>query len=123
MVEVSRRKLGQLEAEVLAVLAGTEGFLSPAELRLRLEGDPAHTTVNTILFRLLDKRMVERVQQGRGFVYRLTADESGLAAERMFGHLRLANDPSSVLSQFVNGLSESEEAALRAVLDQHGNPP
>lgn len=120
---MSRRRLGQLEAEVLAVLAGAEDFLSPAELRQRLDGNAAHTTVNTILFRLLDKKMVERAQQGRGFVYRLTADESGLAAERMFGHLRLANDPSGVLSQFVSGLSESEEAALRAVLDQHGNPP
>jgi predicted transcriptional regulator len=119
-MEVSRRRLGQLEAEVLAVLAGADGYLSPAELRERLAGTPAHTTVNTVLFRLLDKKMVERLPRGRGFVYRLVADESGLAAERMFTHLRLAHNPSSVLSQFVQGLSASEEAALRAFLDERG---
>ncbi|MEW1839705.1 BlaI/MecI/CopY family transcriptional regulator [Nonomuraea angiospora] len=117
---MSRRKLGQLEAEVLAVLAGADAFLSPQEICDRL-GDPAYTTVNTILFRLLDKHMVERTKQGRAYVYRLTADESGLVAERMFGHLRLAHNPSAVLSQFVHGLSPDEEAALRALLDGSGS--
>ncbi|MGW0200451.1 BlaI/MecI/CopY family transcriptional regulator [Nonomuraea sp. NPDC003201] len=114
---MTRRKLGQLEAEVLAVLAGADTFLSTSELRERLDGAPAHTTINTILFRLLDKGLVIRERRGRGFAYRLTANESGLAAERMFGHLRLAHDPSDVLSHFVHGLSPTEEAALRAVLD------
>ncbi|MFC5826478.1 BlaI/MecI/CopY family transcriptional regulator [Nonomuraea insulae] len=118
---MSRRKLGQLEAEVLAVLAGAEGFLSPGDICDRLAGEPAYTTVNTILFRLLDKNMVGREKRGRAFVYRLTADESGLAAERMFGHLRLAHNPSAVLSQFVHGLNPREEEALRALLDEPGS--
>ncbi|MGW0197173.1 BlaI/MecI/CopY family transcriptional regulator [Nonomuraea sp. NPDC003201] len=118
---MSRRKLGQLEAEVLAVLAGADGFLPPQEICDRLDGDPAYTTVNTILFRLLDKRLVERTKQGRAYAYRLTADESGLAAERMFGHLRLAHNPSAVLGQFVHGLSPQEEAALRALLEGSGS--
>ncbi|GAA5063393.1 BlaI/MecI/CopY family transcriptional regulator [Thermocatellispora tengchongensis] len=114
-----RRKLGQLEAEVLAVLAGADDFLSPGDIAERLEGGTAYTTVNTILFRLLEKNLVERARKGRAYVYRLTADESGLAAERMFGHLRLAHDPSGVLTHFVHGLSPEEEAALRALLDEH----
>lgn len=114
--EMVRKKLGQLEAEVLAVLAGAEGYLSTGELLEELDGAPAYTTVNTVLFRLLDKKMVERSQRGRGFVYRLVVDESELAAERMFDHLRVANDPSSVLNQFIHGLSTSEEKALRALL-------
>lgn len=115
---MSRRKLGQLEAEVLAVLAGTDGYLSTSELRERLDGDPAYTTINTILFRLLDKKMVERSQRGRAFAYRLVVDESEVAAEHMFDHLRVASDPSSVLSQFVHGLNASEAAALRAVMER-----
>ncbi|WP_046470269.1 BlaI/MecI/CopY family transcriptional regulator [Allosalinactinospora lopnorensis] len=118
---MSRRKLGQLEAEVLAVLAGADGYLSTSELCERLNGDPAYTTVNTILFRLLDKKMVERSQRGRAFVYRLLVDESEIAAERMFGHLRVASDPSHVLSQFAHGLNNSEAAALRAVLNENRN--
>ncbi|WP_435107109.1 BlaI/MecI/CopY family transcriptional regulator [Nocardiopsis synnemataformans] len=115
---MSRRKLGQLEAEVLAVLAGAEGYLSAGELRERLESTPAYTTVNTVLFRLLDKKMVERSQQGRAFFYRLLVDESELAAGRMFDHLRVASDPSNVLNQFVHGLSASEEEALRTLLNR-----
>ncbi|MDA2813437.1 BlaI/MecI/CopY family transcriptional regulator [Nocardiopsis sp. RSe5-2] len=119
---MSRRRLGQLEAEVLAVLAETDGFLSTGELRERLDGDPAYTTVNTVLFRLYDKGMVERSQRGRAYVYRLTVDESGLAAERMFDHLRVASDPAGVLNQFVHGLSAEEAAALRAVLEREPSP-
>ncbi|MFC4563411.1 BlaI/MecI/CopY family transcriptional regulator [Nocardiopsis mangrovi] len=117
-----RRKLGQLEAEVLAVLAGAGDHLSTAELCAELDGDPAYTTVNTVLFRLLDKRMVDRIPRGRGYAYRLVVDESEVAAERMFGHLRVASDPSGVLNQFVSGLHPEEAEALRAVLDQRREP-
>ena len=113
---MSRKRLGQLEAEVLAVLAGAEGFLSTAQLRQELAGSPAYTTVNTVLFRLLDKGMVERSQRGRAFEYRLLVDESEIAAERMFGHLRVASDSSNVLNQFVHGLSPEEERELRNLL-------
>ena len=115
---MQRKKLGQLEAEVLAVLAGAQGYLSTGELLERLDGAPAYTTVNTVLFRLLDKKMVERSPRGRAFAYRLVVDESELAAGRMFDHLRVASDPSSVLNQFVHGLSTSEEKALRALLNR-----
>ncbi|MEU0490823.1 BlaI/MecI/CopY family transcriptional regulator [Nocardiopsis sp. NPDC006139] len=120
---MSRKRLGQLEAEVLAVLAGADGFLSTGELRERLEGEPAYTTVNTVLFRLLDKKMVERSPRGRGFAYRLVVDESELAAGRMFDHLRVASNPSDVLNQFVHGLNPDEEKSLRALLDRHKEQP
>lgn len=113
-----RRRLGQLEAEILAVLAGADDFISTAQLRERLTGDPAYTTVNTVLFRLLDKNLVERRQEGRAYLYRLTVNESELVAERMFDHLRVASDPSSALSQFVEGLHPREAAQLRALLDR-----
>ncbi|MFC3996219.1 BlaI/MecI/CopY family transcriptional regulator [Nocardiopsis sediminis] len=120
---MSRRRLGQLEAEVLAVLAEADDYVSTSELCTRLAGDPAYTTINTILFRLHDKNMVERVQRGRAFVYRLVVDESEVAAERMFSHLRVASNPSSVLNQFVSGLNPEEADALRAVLDRHRESP
>lgn len=115
---MSRKRLGQLEAEILALLAGAEDYLSTAQLREKLDGSPAYTTVNTVLFRLLDKKMVERAQRGRGFAYRLLVDESELAAGRMFDHLRVASDPSDVLNQFVHGLNPAEEKALRELLDR-----
>jgi len=114
---VARRPLGQLEAEVLAALAALKRPAGAAELRARLAGQPAHTTVNTILSRLHDKKLVTRIRDGRRYLYRLAVDESRLVAGRMYDHLRYANDPRSVLSQFVQTLSPDEEQALRQILD------
>ncbi|WP_018653618.1 BlaI/MecI/CopY family transcriptional regulator [Actinomadura flavalba] len=116
-----RRQLGQLEAEILAVLAADEHALAPADIRARLAGEPAYTTVNTVLFRLLEKGLVTRDRDGRHFTYRLMVDESRLVADRMREHLRYASDPPGVLTQFVQTLTSEEEAALRAVL-RDGEP-
>ncbi|GAA1553894.1 BlaI/MecI/CopY family transcriptional regulator [Actinomadura kijaniata] len=112
-----RRQLGQLEAEVLAALAAADGFVTTARLRDRLSGDPAYTTVNTILFRLHDKGLVVRERSGRRFRYRLVVDESKLVAGRMRDQLRVASDPAGVLAQFVRTLNADETAALRELLD------
>jgi predicted transcriptional regulator len=113
-----RRPLGQLEAEVLAALAGAGGSASTAELVERLDGDPAYTTVNTILHRLHEKRLVSRVRAGRHYRYRLIVDESALVAGRMHEHLRHANDPGTVLNQFARSLSVEEARKLREFLDR-----
>ncbi|GAA2103516.1 BlaI/MecI/CopY family transcriptional regulator [Actinomadura alba] len=115
--------MGQLEAEVLAALAAADGPISTAGLRDRIPGDPAYTTINTILFRLHAKHLVTRERHGRHFLYRLAVDESRLVADRMRDHLRHASDPSSVLSRFVQNLTTDEEDALRAVLDKPQSQP
>lgn len=113
---VSRRPLGQLEAEVLAAVA-SGGPISTAELLERIPGDPAYTTINTILFRLHDKGLVARTRDGRQYRYELAVDEARLVADRMNDHLRFASNPSSVLCQFVEILSPQDEAALRRILE------
>lgn len=120
---MSRRPLGRLEAEVLAALAATDGPVSAAEIKAKIPGDPAHTTINTILFRLHAKGLVSRVRDGRQFRYQLVVDEARLVADRMHDHLRFASDSSSVLSQFVQTLSQDEEAALRRILGAQGDEP
>ncbi|GLW67168.1 hypothetical protein Arub01_54110 [Actinomadura rubrobrunea] len=115
---MARRALGQLEAEVLAALAALGGSAGTAELRSRLEGNPAYTTVNTILFRLHEKKLVTRERSGRHYRYRLAVDESELVAGRMRDHLRHASDPGGVLSRFVETLSPDEARKLREILDE-----
>lgn len=113
---MSRRKLGQLEAEILAVLAGQDSPVTIASLLDELEGPPARTTVHTVLARLIDKEMVKRTPQGRSHAYALMVDESEVAAEKMFSPLRSANDPALVLSQFARGLEGQEVDWLRRIL-------
>lgn len=115
---MSRRPLGRLEAEVLAALAAAGGAAGTAELRVRLDGDPAYTTVNTVLHRLYEKKLVTRVRAGRHYRYRLAVDESELVAGRMRDHLRLASDPGTVLNRFARSLSAEEARELRAFLDR-----
>lgn len=119
---MQRRALGQLEAEVLAALAAADSAVSAAQLRAQLAGDPAYTTVNTILFRLHDKGLVTRSKRGRQYLYRLAVDEARLLAGRMHDQLSYASDPSSVLSQFVQALSSEEAHALREIMAQQRKP-
>ncbi|MEO3782609.1 BlaI/MecI/CopY family transcriptional regulator [Actinocorallia sp. B10E7] len=116
---MSRRPLGQLEAEVLAAVS-VSGPATTAELLSRIPGDPAYTTINTILFRLHDKGLVTRERDGRQYRYRLAVDEARLVADKMHDHLRYASDSSSVLSQFVDALSPEEVDELRQILEHRG---
>src|SRR5260370_27357405 len=77
------RAAGELEAGVLAVLQAAGRPLPPGEVRERLGGGLAYTTVVTILSRLHAKGVLWRHKAGRAFVYAPVADKPGLAARRM----------------------------------------
>ena len=113
-----RRAAGELEAAVLAVLQAAGSALSPGEVRDRLGGDLAYTTVVTILSRLHDKGVLERRKAGRAFRYAPVADEPGLAARRMTRVLDAEPDREAVLARFVSGLSDADEHRPRQRLGE-----
>lgn len=116
-----RRAAGELEAAVLAVLQDAGSALSPAEVRERVGGSLAYTTVVTILSRLHAKGVLERHKAGRAFLYAPVADEPGLAARRMARVLDGEADREAVLARFVSVLSDSDEELLRRMLgEEHG---
>src|SRR5690348_2049486 len=113
-----RRAAGELEAAVLTVLQAAGSPLSPGEVRDRLGGDLAYTTVVTILSRLHGKGVLDRCKAGRAFVYRPVADQPGLAARRMARVLDAEPDRETVLARFVSGLSGTDEELLRRMLGE-----
>ena len=115
-----RRAAGELEAAVLAVLQAAGSPLSPGEVRDRLGGNLAYTTVVTILSRLHGKGVLDRRKAGRAFRYTPVADEPGLAARRMTQMLEAEPDREAVLARFVSGLSGRDEELLRRMLDEDG---
>ena len=115
-----RRAAGELEAAVLAVLQGAGAPLSPAEVRERIGGPLAYTTVVTILSRLHAKGVLERHKAGRAYLYSPVADEPGLAARRMARVLDGEADREAVLARFVSALSDSDEELLRRMLGDAG---
>jgi predicted transcriptional regulator len=115
-----RRAAGELEAAVLAVLQEAGSALSPAEVRERVGGSLAYTTVVTILSRLHGKGVLERHKAGRAYLYAPVADQPGLAARRMARVLDGEADREAVLARFVSALSDSDEELLRQMLGGAG---
>ena len=117
----ARRASGQLESEVLGVLWADEAPLTPHEVQQGLGGVMAYNTVQTILTRLLDKGLVIRDTSTRAHTYRPAVGQSELAAQQM--HVVLdRSDHASVLQRFVEGLSEADSAAVRALLTPAAKP-
>lgn len=101
---------------MLAALREAPEPVGTGWVRERLGGTLAHTTVITILTRLLAKGAVTREKAGRAFLWTPTADESGLAALRMRRVLDGESDREAVLASFVTGLSPQDEQVLRGLL-------
>ncbi|MGW5666514.1 BlaI/MecI/CopY family transcriptional regulator [Micromonospora sp. NPDC003776] len=112
----ARRPRGGLEQQVLATLAAAPGPLTPAEVRDRLDGDLAYTTVMTVLARLTAKGVLTRIRAGRAYAYRLVGDEAELTARRMRRLLDAGGDRTAVLTRFVDTLSPDDEQLLVALL-------
>ena len=111
-----RRPRGTLEQEVVAVLATSARPLTPAEVRRRLGGPLAYTTVMTVLARLYDKGMATRQRSGRAFAYRAVPDLAEITARQMQRLLDAGGDRTAVLSRFVGVLSDDDEAVLAGLL-------
>jgi predicted transcriptional regulator len=116
--DARRRAAGQLEAAVLAVLQAAGSPLSPAEVRGRLGGGLAYSTVVTILSRLHGKGVLDRRKAGRSFRYAPADDQAGLAARRLARLLDAEPDRELVLARFVSGLSGADEELLRRTLGE-----
>jgi predicted transcriptional regulator len=111
-----RRGPGELEGDVLAALWAAAGPLSPAQVQAAVPGELAYNTVHTILTRLCEKELVERMRVGRGTGYRPTKDAAELAVKQMQAALGRGSDHGAVLQRFVTSLDAADEAALRALL-------
>src|ERR1700724_3530028 len=127
---VARRAAGTLESEVLAILRGGGGPLSPGEVRQRLAAgqeasgrreELSYSTVVTIVSRLHAKGLLARQRAGRGFTY-TPVDEASLAASRMSQALGSGIDRDAVLSRFVSGLSGGDARLLRRLLTNGQEP-
>jgi predicted transcriptional regulator len=115
-----RRAAGELEAAALDVLQRAGSALSPGEVRERIGGELAYTTVVTILSRLHAKGLLTRYKDGRVHRYAPVADQPGLAARRMASVLDEEDDREAVLARFVSSLSDRDEELLRKMLADPG---
>ncbi|MGW1194757.1 BlaI/MecI/CopY family transcriptional regulator [Streptomyces sp. NPDC002536] len=111
-----RRARGELETHVLAALWAADAPLTARQVRERLPGDLAYTTVLTILSRLHGKGMLVRHREGRGYAYEPARDEASHTAQRMRSLLEGGSDREAVLTRFVSELSDKDEQLLHQLL-------
>ncbi|QIY99139.1 BlaI/MecI/CopY family transcriptional regulator [Streptomyces sp. S1D4-11] len=114
-----RRARGELESEVLAALWAAGEPVAAGTVREQLHGDPAYTTVLTILTRLHDKGLVTRERAGRAYLYAAVRDEAAHTAAGMRALLDQGSDRAAVLAQFVSELEAEDEQLLEQLLHGH----
>lgn len=114
-----RRARGELESEVLAALWAVGEPAGAGVVREQVIGDPAYTTVLTILSRLHDKGLVTRERVGRGYLYSPVRDEAGHAAAGMHDLLEQGGDRAAILARFVSELRAEDEKLLEELLRGH----
>ena len=118
--------MGFAETGVMAVLWAATGPLTPAQVQAELDGGLAYNTVQTVLFRLLDKGLVHRGPSpsgGRGHVYWPSQDAAVGAAQRMRAALNGPGDRRAVLREFAADLDPADAEVLRALLGQSPRDP
>jgi predicted transcriptional regulator len=111
---------GELESRVMDALWAHEDWMTPAEVQAKVRRRPplAYTTVLTILVRLWEKGMLERVRQGRAFAYRPVRGRNEHAAQRMREILATADDRAAALGHFADDITASEARQLRRALGE-----
>lgn len=120
-VYLAGHRLPAAEAEVLRVLL-VDGPLLVAEVADRLPGRRrAHTTVSTLLGRLMDRGLVVREAEGRGHRYRAAGSEEELAALALSRALEGVDDPAAVLLAFIDRLPPGARRSLRRRLTKEGS--
>jgi predicted transcriptional regulator len=105
-----------LEGEVLAALWAAGEPVGAGTVREQVAGEPAYTTVLTILTRLHQKGLVVRIRAGRGHLYSPVRDEAGHAAAGMRELLEHGGDRAAVLARFVSELPAEDEKLLEQLL-------
>lgn len=116
-------RLGELERAVMDVLWQRSEPLTVREVGRELANrDLAHTTVMTVLDRLVKKGTVERTGQGRPWRYQPVTSKENYVSELMFDALGQTRDRDAALAAFVHSMSGPEAEALRRALEESEDP-
>lgn len=111
-----RAALGHLEREVMEIV-WRGGRVNVRDVQLQLQRAAAYTTVMTTLDRLFKKGFVDRVREGRAFMYYAARTREQVEAAVASGLLKgLLNhgssDASPLLSNLVDVVGDRDDALL-----------
>lgn len=114
--------LGPLETQVIHIL-WDHGALTIREIIGHLPGDPAYTTIATVLRHLDGKHMVSAVKEGRSTRFTARLNREAYTAEVMDQALEASRNRTASILHFVDAMGEDDRELLRDYLrNQEGRP-
>lgn len=108
-------RLGALEAQVMELL-WEGGAFSVAQLQSRLPGDPAYTTIATVLTNLRRKGLVSLSKDGHASLYTALLSREEHAALLMEHALDSSGDRAASMLHFVDRMDDDDLDLLRDFL-------
>jgi predicted transcriptional regulator len=114
------RQQGELESLVLDTLWDADAPLTSNQVleAVAEEGELALTTVLTVLSRLLEKDLVERLPaEGRGYLFKATSTREEHAASQLIEILEKSENLGLTLSHFAAGLNKRSINAIKKSLE------
>ncbi|WP_225983904.1 BlaI/MecI/CopY family transcriptional regulator [Epidermidibacterium keratini] len=114
----NRRAWGELERDILRRLWAHAAPLSAKEIQQELPGEtPAYTTVLTILDRLREKGLVDRLEESpRKVRFAATRSAAEYASDSMHDALDALDDRNAALLKFAGNLADDDVALLQQAL-------
>ena len=115
-----RRKPGELETAVLAVLWSSSHPMSPGEVNDAMGSGLAYATVSTTLVRLAEKGQLRRTTVGRTHRYE-PAVARAEHVSTIVRQLLALGDRTEVLQGLLDGLSRDEQRILAKMITEVGD--
>ena len=104
-----RKILGDLEADIMEIVwTKMEVTVREVSDQLKRRREIAYTTVMTVMSRLADKGLLQKIKQGNAFLYRPTSSKEEFTqstVKKVINEL-LGDFTAPVLSQFVDSVDE-----------------
>lgn len=102
---------GNLEQEIMDVLWSSQAGMRPAEVQSKLSDELAYTTVNTILQRLCQKKILNRKKDGNTFIYSPKLSKKDYAKQTLNSLYKgiLESYGSLAISHFIESVDANPE--------------
>ncbi|HIY66124.1 MAG TPA: BlaI/MecI/CopY family transcriptional regulator [Candidatus Agrococcus pullicola] len=108
-------RLGELEAQIMDLLWSGES-MTVRDIINRLPGEPAYTTIATVLSNLRKKELVCTGKDGHSTLYGACLTREEHTARAMRHALDASGNRKASILHFVEGMSEADQQLLRDFL-------
>lgn len=100
-MRIKTNALGCLQQQIMEIIWQSSEPLKPSEVRQKLKGEYAYTTIMTVLKRMADQKILKRRRQGKAYYYQAVKDKRGFINSNLqdvyrnlvesYGKLAIAN--------------------------------